>query len=263
MKKTFREKWQETVAQKDSILCVGLDPADFGQRPGRTLPKEQNKLEWCMDFVRQVAPYSAAIKINRNYVKDFSQGDLYRLVRQVHDLGILAIDDTKLCDIGETNDAGLYHSAAEGFDAVTYSPFPGNVQEAVTQSHARGLGVFVLVLMSNPEFEVMKDGLLGGMKAYEFLARASKEAGADGVVIGAPSGKNHIQESEIRRVYDLLGDQLVLMPGLGAQGGEAKLLLQFFRDRVVANVGRTILYADQPDAEAKKYRDLLNALRLK
>ncbi|MBI2146115.1 orotidine 5'-phosphate decarboxylase [Candidatus Woesearchaeota archaeon] len=258
---SFRKKWHETVATKDSILCAGLDPAEYGQRPDTSLPLGASKLEWCLDFVQKVAPYAAAVKPNRNYIKDLSRKETKELVSCIHELGMLAIDDSKLADIGETNESGFYHASQEGFDAVTYAPFPGNTREAVVQAHGKGLGLIALVLMSNPEFEVIKNSTIRGMKGYEYFALQVAEYGADAIVIGAPSEKNHLKDEEVRRVKEIVGERLVLMPGVGAQGGEAQYILNVFGDNVIANVGRAILYAHDPATEAAKYQSMLNDLR--
>jgi len=260
--KSFKQKWLEIVKRKNTNLCAGLDPAEYGQRPDITIPHGVSKLEWCLDFVEKVAPYSAAIKPNRNYIKDFSRAETQKLIGRIHELDMLAIDDSKLADIGETNDSGFHHAAVEGYDAVTYAPFPGNTREAVGQARAKGLGLIPLVLMSNPEFEPIKNATIRGLKGFEYFAFQSAEYDADAVVVGAPSPTNHIKESEVRRVKEIVGERLVLMPGIGAQGGDAEYIMSVFGgEYVIANVGRAVLGAYRPEKEAMKYRDMLNRLR--
>ncbi|MBI2671737.1 orotate phosphoribosyltransferase [Candidatus Woesearchaeota archaeon] len=262
VKKSFAEKWRETVSIKESILCAGLDPAEYGQRAD-SIPHGISKLEWCLNFIEKVAPFSAAVKPNRNYIKDLSRGETKRLVSRIHELGMVAIDDSKLVDIGETNDSGLYHAQEEGFDAVTYSGFPGNTREVIEQAHPRGIGVIPLVLMSNKEFEPIKNSRIRGLKGYEYFALHAAEYGADAIVVGAPSPTNHIKDSEVRRVKEIVDDTLVLMPGVGAQGGDAKYIIEVFgRDNVIANVGRAIMYSHNPSGEAAKYKKMLNELRI-
>ena len=257
----FGRKWREAVLRKDSILCAGLDPAEYGQRPGMSLPQGENKLGWCFAFVSKVAPYCAAVKINRNYIKDLSRSDTQRLIQHCHNLDLLVIDDAKLVYIGDTNDSGFYNAQREGFDAITYAPFPGNVQEAVKQAHARDLGLITLVLMSNKEFEVIKNSTIRGLKGYEYFALQSAEHGSDAMVIGAPSPDNHITASEVKRVHKITGDKLVLMPGVGAQGGEAEYLIRVFGDNVIANVGRAIANSYDPAKKAEEYKMMLNRIR--
>ena len=67
----IEKKWLEVVEKKDSLLCVGLGPAEPGQRPGETFPDNYRKLDYCLNLIEQVAPYASAIKPNRNYLKDF------------------------------------------------------------------------------------------------------------------------------------------------------------------------------------------------
>ncbi len=256
---SFPEIWKETSRRANSILCVGLDPAEYGQREKNTLPEGADKFAWGIDFINKIAPYSAAVKINRNYIKDLSRKQVRDLVQHIEDNEMIIIDDSKLADIGETNDSGIYHSQAEGFDAVTYAAFPGNTQEAAQQAHKRGLGLISLVLMSNPEFEVMKNATIGGMKGYEFFATEVAKYNVDSMVIGAPSDTNHITNAEVSRVREITGERLVLMPGVGAQGGDAQYILSVFGNNVIANVGRAIMHAADPALEAQKYQKMLNS----
>lgn len=258
---TFKNKWLAAVEQKQSILCVGLDPAEHGQRKGASLPIQQNKLDWCIDFIKKVSPHAAAIKPNRNYLKDFSRADMKALNDAIHHYGMVSIDDSKLADIGDTNDAGIYHAACEGYDAVTYAPFPGNIRETQAFAAHHHMGLIVLVLMSNPEYEVIKNATIKGQKAFEYFAHEVKACGADGIVIGAPSAKNHITPQEIHRVREIIGQPLVLVPGIGAQGGDLQEILKTFGDHTIANVGRAILYADDPANEARVYHRMIENMR--
>ncbi len=255
----FTQKWHNAVHQKNSILCIGLDPAEPGQRKQDIIAA--SKLDWCLNIIEQIAPYAAAVKPNRKYIKDLSRDQVKQITYAIHKHHMVAIIDSKITDIGETNDAALFHAQQEGFDAITFAPFAGNMNEAAAQAHARQLGLIALVLMSNPEFEVIKNATINGMKAYEFFATQVKDSNAEGMVIGAPSSKNHITQDEIRRVREIAGDKIILMPGVGAQGGEAKEIVEIFGDKTIANVGRAITYAQDPREEARKYKEMLNNIR--
>ena len=121
---TFKEKWLAAVKKKNSVLCIGIDPATHDQRETQTIPEEENKLAFCLKIIEQVAPYAAGIKPNRQYFRDFSRKDFQKMTNHIHQCGMVAIDDSKISDIGDTNDAAFYHSKIEGFDAITYTPFP-------------------------------------------------------------------------------------------------------------------------------------------
>ncbi|MBF0417715.1 MAG: hypothetical protein HQL86_05635 [Magnetococcales bacterium] len=84
-----------------------------------------------------------------------------------------------------------------------------------------------------------------------------------GVVVGAPSAKNHITESEIRRVHEIIGKRIVLVPGIGAQGGSLEFVLKTFGDYSMINVGRSVMYSKDPAEEARRYRDMINVQRTK
>jgi orotidine-5'-phosphate decarboxylase/orotate phosphoribosyltransferase len=291
----FATKWNNAVKAKNSILCIGLDPVEYWQRQNKTLPEGAYLKQWCLDYIVKVAPFAAAIKPNRKFVCSLSRNEREWINKLSHGIGLVVIDDEKLPDIGDTNDAGLYNSMKEGYDAVTYSPFPGNLEEVTRQAHGRGLGVIGMCIMSNPEHNREKNKLVNVredketyrpedvlvwrheeweqnlpaeeyfVKQYVQLAHDAAKYGWDGVVIGAPSKKNHITEAEIRTIHHYLKpEQLVLMPGIGTQGGEAKFILDVFgADRVIANVGSGIMFAKDQVAEAKMYRDMLNSLRSK
>ena len=57
----------------------------------------------------------AAIKPNRQYFKDVSRDELKEINDYAHSLGLLSIDDSKIADIGDTNDSAIYHAAKRGF----------------------------------------------------------------------------------------------------------------------------------------------------
>lgn len=252
---TFRRKWSQVVQNRQTQLCVGLDPAEVGQKAKQTLPVGIEKKEWCRHFIDSVAPFAAAIKINRNFIKDLSRSETQGLVQQIHDWGMLAIDDSKLCDVGSSNYAGLYHATVEGFDGVTFSPFPGNIHDTATQAKELNIGVIGIVLMSNPEYERMKNLKAGAIPYYQQVCQEMCEADMDGLVIGAISPQNHLSKEEIKSLKPFIKDQVILVPGMGEQGGDIGCHMELFGDQVMVNVGRAIMYAPDFAHSAAQYRD--------
>ncbi len=291
----FLETWLKAVHDKNSVLCAGLDPAVLGMdRPGEEIPEGVSKRDWALRYVEAVAPFAAALKPNMNYWKGPRDMDTLKEVTDLAcDKGLVIIEDAKLADIGSTNDAGLFYAAARA-DAVTLAPYAGNMAEAAKQAQKRGIGLITMVLMSNPEYAGEK-GKLMPLRAYAsdlgevtatfqqngddvvwvhdepyarqfmFLAQQAKAQGLDGIVIGAPSKKNHITDEEIGKVRGYVGDKmLVLLPGVGAQGGEAGAIWKHFApDRVIVNVGRALMFPESGDqaATAAHYQKMLNELR--
>jgi orotidine-5'-phosphate decarboxylase len=298
MAKAFRDKWLEAVDRKGSVLCAGLDPADFKMgRGSKGLPEGVFKRDWALAFVSAVAPYCAAVKPNIQYWKD--EGDIETLMMasaMATELGLLVIDDSKLADIADTNEAGFFYASRRPVDAVTFSPFAGNIAEAAKQGRANGVGVISMCLMSNPEYELEKKKLVNVLGIedqydpqdvmhlradsgydgyfvlqYKHLARRADLCGIDGIVIGAPSKKNHITVDELAAARRQVSDRmLVLLPGVGAQGGEADAIWKYFgKDEVIVNVGRDLMFPEGKNdagseahaAKAKQYMEMLNSLR--
>lgn len=293
---SFLETWLAAVDKKDSVFCVGIDPADFEmERGSKGLPKGTNKMDWTLKFVESVAPYAAAIKPNALYWKkpgsadEQIKGDL-EILAEVSALAgslgnLVVIEDCKYADIGDTNDAGIFYSSKRPVNAVTFSPFAGNMEEGVKQAHARGIGLIPMCLMSNPEYEQEKNKLVNitsKKDAYDSedtidfrnklytlqyvqLAHDAAEFGADAIVIGAPSEKNHITDYNISRARANAGaNMLVLLPGVGHQGGEAGKIWKYFSpDHVIVNVGRALMFPKESDhaTTAKHYQKMLNDLR--
>ena len=292
---SFKEKWLTAVEKKNSVLCAGLDPAafDMGRRE-EGLPQGVDKRDWSLKYIGAVAPFCAAVKPNLQYWKNADDMKILAEINELaHSLDMVVIEDAKLADIGSTNDAGFFYSAKKKFDAVTYSPFAGNIEEAAKQAKERDIGVICMCLMSNPEYEneknklvsvknggydkmdtlhIMHSGLESGfyVRQYIQLAHDSAKYKLDGVVIGAPSSKNHIKEDEIASVRGYLGDNmLVLLPGVGKQGGEAQIIWGYFpKNNVIVNVGRALMFPNGQNSSskdhitaAKQYQDMLNSLR--
>lgn len=145
-----------------------------------------------------------------------------------------------------------------------------------------------MCLMTNPQYEKEKNKLVDisgeeseykpgeiidvrgtpHIRQYSYLAHNAKKFGLDGLVIGTTK---HVQGYEIERVREYAGNQmLVLMPGVGAQGGEAEKIWKYFgTDDVIVNVGRGLMFPDknpeatpeQQAAKAREYMDMLNRLR--
>lgn len=296
----FREQWLEAVKRKNSVLCAGLDPAEFEMRRGdEGLPLGTKKFEWAIQYLQAVAPFAAAVKLNLQYWRDpVDREYLHEIVSLAHESGLVVIDDSKLADIGSTNDAGLYYSKKEGFDAVTVAPFAGNLEEIAKQGKAREIGIITMCLMSNPEYAIEKQKLTliqldnshfydsgdivwreefehtksAWVPQYLTLAHDAAEFGIDGIGVGAPSAENHIREEEIAKVRRYAGDSMpVLLPGIGTQGGEASTTWKHFAsDKVIVNVGRDLMFPKGPYStpedqanKARYYQTTFNSLRTK
>ena len=130
----FVETYYRLSREKDSFLCVGLDPATRAFRDKYVVPQPlidkygvSGGIEkFCVDFIKSVAPYTPIIKPNAQFlVYPLGFDGLKAIVDVIHNSGCLSLLDCKLSDIGTTMDAALYWVGELGFDAITFSPFPG------------------------------------------------------------------------------------------------------------------------------------------
>ena len=259
----FFKKYKTVREEKDSILCVGLDPALPSQRRSKVIikkyPGDQGDviLQFCLDIVNQVADHCCAIKINSQYVLfALSPNKIETLTKQIKDYGLLCILDHKLSDIGSSNDSALYWMEKLGFDALTYSPYAGNIREATEMAHRRNLGIFVLDLMSNPEAEgFQKKTRFTETPLFIRVAEAAYESRSDGLVAGAT---NHTREVDIPQSLRVTGDdRIILFPGIGSQGGDAKKILSSAGENILINVSRGIIYSKDPGKIAKQFNSKL------
>lgn len=254
----FVKQYKSKVREKNSILCVGVDPALPAQRTTNVISTE-DRLGFMRKVIRDVAPYASVIKMNRQYLLGLTADEIREINILIHQNNMLSVIDHKLGDIGSTNASALFWFKEEGFDAFTFSPYGGNISEITNMAHKNGLGVIVLALMSNPEAILHQKALYEGIPLYEHIAKLVSQANSDGCVIGATE---HIDVQSVKKLKDILGNEkIILVPGVGTQGGNAKKIIYHFGDNTMVNVGRSIIYSNNPAEVAKEYKVLLNSQR--
>jgi orotidine-5'-phosphate decarboxylase len=256
----FYEQYLKATREKGSFININLDPALPKQRnenvvPDRYVSKDdaETLLNFSLDIIEQVSDYCCSVKPNTQYYLGHTD-ILKRIVKRIHDEGMLAILDHKLSDIGSSNGSALYWIKEMGFDAFTFSPFAGNTRTTVEKAHENSLGVIVLTLMSNPEAEkMMIDTTVNGQPYYLHTAKTVKEAEADGCVVGLTG---FVEDTYIKNIQKVVGDRVVfLLQGIGPQGGQANKI-RYARNPLVS-LGRAVLYADDPRRALKGYHDIL------
>ena len=236
-------RWQEA----DSLLCVGLDP-DPHRLTHHYSPDADGIEYFCIDIIDATAQYACAFKPQIAYfAAEGAEAQLERVcehIRNAHPT-IPIILDAKRGDIGDT--AKLY--AREAFErynahAVTVNPYLGTDSLEPFFAHA-GRGVIVLCRTSNTGSGTFQTQLIDGAPLYEHVARraASEWAslGEVGLVVGAT------YPEELAKVRSLVGDMPLLVPGVGAQGGDAATVMRVGRAAngygLIINSSRAILYA--------------------
>ena len=271
---TFIEKLRARWQQADSLVCVGLDP-DPAKFPDAFVDDEDALFSFCRDIVDATATYACAFKPQIAYFAAHNGGEaaLQRLVAHINGAhpDVPVILDAKRGDIGST--AAQYAVEAferYGADAVTLNPYMGrDSADPFLQYNDRGC-VF-LCHTSNPgarDFQelTVPDGSGGGEPLYQRIARTiAGEWNADGncaLVVGATFPE------ELKVIRGIVGDMPLLIPGIGAQGGDIEAVVRNGRTAdgtgLVINSSRGILYASSgagyAEAAADAARDLRDAI---
>ena len=268
----FTDQLAAAQRNNDSLLCVGLDP-EPAKFPGTWKNDASRIYEFCAAIVDATKDLVIAYKPQIAYFAgNRAEDQLERLMAHIKRVapGVPVILDAKRGDIGST--AEQY--AREAFeryqaDAVTLSPFMGfDSIEPWLRYTDRGL--ILLCRTSNPGgSDLQAQKLEGGAMVYEHIARLAQgewnKTGQLGLVVGATF------PGEIARVRELAPTLPLLIPGVGAQGGDAQATVRagWRPDApVVVNSSRAVLYASSgadfasaARAAAQQTRVALNAAR--
>lgn len=265
-KTRFAERLQRAVDAADSLLCVGLDP-----QPDRTPAAEI--LAFNRTVIEATADYACAFKPQSAFYEAAGPAGweaLARTIELIRELAprALVVLDAKRGDIAHT--ARAYATAAFeqfGADAVTASPYLGGDSVAPFLERPER-GAFVLCRTSNPgggDFQSLP--VDGSEPLYERVARRAAEwaeAHHDnvGLVVGAT------WPAELARVRELCPDLPILLPGIGAQGGDLEAALSAGLDAqgrgLLVSASRSVIYAggaSEIRAEAARLRGAINDLR--
>jgi len=261
----FHDKLSDAWASSDSMLCVGLDP-DPTRMPPAMAADPEGVLEFCIGIVDATAHATCAFKPQIAYFAALGAEDqLERLcahVRDRHPRTVLILD-AKRGDIGPT--AERYAEEAferYGADAVTVNPYLGT--DSLEPFLARtGKGVIVLCRTSNPGSGDLQSLLVDGEPLYERVARTARDRwsrlGEVALVVGAT------YPNELSRVRAIVGDMPLLVPGIGAQGGDVRATVEAGRDSrgygMMINSSRAILYQSTGADWAAAAREAAEATR--
>jgi orotidine-5'-phosphate decarboxylase len=242
----FIEKLARASRKNRSLLCVGLD-TDPALLPAGTGIFEFNKA-----IIDATADLVCAYKPNIAFYEAQGNPGLEALKRTREYIGdeIPVIIDAKRGDIGNT--AGAYARSLfdyYNFDATTASPYLG-FDSLEPFINYRERGVFILCRTSNPgamDFQSLSCKVGNGHKMlFEIVAEKVNgwnKHGNLGLVVGAT------YPEELKLIRERYPEMPLLLPGVGAQGGELSLAVKYGvdagRQRTIINSSRQILYASK------------------
>ncbi|MCK6405689.1 MAG: orotidine-5'-phosphate decarboxylase [Rhodocyclaceae bacterium] len=255
---SFIDTLSAAWAKNDSLLCVGLDP-DPAKFPVHLQGRDDAIFEFCRNIVDATADLACCFKPQIAYFAARRAEEqleaLIAHIRVTHP-GIPVILDAKRGDIGSTAEQYAVEAFERyGADAVTANPYMG--RDSVEPYLAyKDKGVILLCRTSNPGGSDLQFLDVGGMKLYERVARlvASEwnTTGQCALVVGATF------PTEIARVRELVGDMPLLVPGIGAQGGDIEATVHAGRTKagtgLMINSSRAILYAGKGEDYANAAR---------
>ncbi|MGI8483625.1 MAG: orotidine-5'-phosphate decarboxylase [Thermomicrobiales bacterium] len=272
---SFDQRLRHRMETSNSLVCVGLDPA-IDRLPAGIEATPSGVVEFCTQLISATADYAAAFKPNLGFYIGLGRAGLDSLwqVRKAIPAGIPVILDCKVGDIGSTAAAHAHGWFDEfDFDAITVNPYLGE-DSLVPFMQDPTKGVLVVCKTSNPGSGDFQDLPIDSKPSRSlFLDVAShcrewndRYPASVGLVVGAT------YPDQLRAVRGICKDQTILLPGLGAQGGDIQQAIDAGADStglgLLCSASRSIMYASSRDdfadaarGSARLLRDSINACR--
>ncbi len=256
----FFDRIRRRQGEVNSLLCVGLDP-DPDRIPGEFLSQEKPIFAFNKMIIDATADYACCYKPQiAHFAAVGAEAELQLTIDYIQSLGIPVILDAKRGDVGSTGD--FY--AREAFDryhadAVTANPYMGG-DSLKPLLEREDKGVLLLCRTSNPGGADLQNLVLAtGEQLFERVADLAANQWNNnnnvGLVVGAT------RPEELARVRQITGDMTLLLPGIGAQGGDVKASLAAGQGGgLIISASRSILYprSSSPGQAAKATRDEIN-----
>lgn len=251
----FYQKLDKIVAKNNSLVCVGLD-SDINKISTSQFAFNKTIIDVTHDLVCAYKPNSAFYEAaGTDGIAELKKTCDY--LREKYP-NIILILDAKRGDIGSSNE-GYVRYAFDwlGVDAITLHPYLG--KEALKPFLDRKeKGSIILCRTSNPGAGEFQDDMYKIVS--EHVAKEWNYNGNCALVVGAT------YPDELSIVRRIVGDMPILVPGIGAQGGDIEKTMRAGLNSkklgLIINSSRGIIFAESPRAETQKLRDKINKYRL-
>jgi orotidine-5'-phosphate decarboxylase len=252
------------ILAKRSYLCVGLD-TDISKIPPHLLDFPNPLLEFNKAVIEVTQEYCVSYKLNLAFYESAGENG-WEVLQKTIDLipsEILIIADGKRADIG--NSSAMYAKSAfntYNFDAATVHPYMGKDSIDPFLNYEDKYAVLLALTSNSGSADFQKLRLDNGNFLYEeVLQQSAQWGGPDKLmyVVGAT------HPEEFKRIRELVPDHFLLVPGVGAQGGDLESVSKNgFNDRVglLVNSSRSIIYAGSDEDYAIKARDAAKKLQM-
>ena len=260
---SFLTKYENAVQRNDSFVCVGLDP-DMTKLPDHLLGTPNPMRDFLTEIVAATRDIACAYKPNFAFfgAQGIAGWEALHGAIDAIPQALPIVLDFKAGDIGNT--AEHYAAMAYrqlGVDAVTVNPLMGTDAIAPFLAYQNGCA-FLLCLTSNPgSADILRlDTARGAL--YEVLAQKAvrwAQTGPCGLVVGAT------HPDELSTIRAIASDLPILLPGIGAQGGQTSAVVQNGLNAqgrgILVNASRSILYASRGIDFAEAARRAAETLR--
>lgn len=262
---SFGARLVDAVAARESQVVLGLDPD-----PARVPGGAEGARAFCRRAIAVAGPACVAAKLQLASFERFGAAGwaaFERVAAAAADAGLLVIADAKRGDFDLTSRAYAEAFLRPPIDALTVNPLLGTdaMRPFIDAAAAGGRAVFALVRTSNPGAAELQDlPLAAGGLWHEELARRVAEWGTPSVdasglsAVGAVVGAT--VPERIASLRAIMPSQVLLIPGVGAQGGRAEELGPAFAGRragALVAASRSIIFAESPRRAAEALRETL------
>ena len=246
----FRQWMEKTKKERESNIVLALD---------YTIPDRRELFLQSKEILKKVSPDICAVKFNRQLVLPLGlYAGVKKLVDFTRTLGLPAIMDCKINDIGNTNYEIVRHYYKAGFDAVTANPFvgwEGGLDTVFQLSKDVNKGVILLAYMSHKGAaegyaqRVIDPNTNKERLQYQIFAEKALKWGADGVVVGATYPQKVFEINKLVK-----GKMSIYSPGIGIQGGNIESVMELGTKYLI--IGRSIIYSEDPIKSVKNFKKI-------
>jgi orotidine-5'-phosphate decarboxylase len=260
------DKYNARVQAVNSLLCVGLD-TDITKLPSLLTSHKTPQFAYNRHIIEQTHSYVAAYKPNIAFYEARGEEGLHELLLTMEYLRLNHPDIFTICDAkrgdNHISNEGYVKEIFDlfGFDAVTLHPYLG--QEALAPFLSRAdKGCIILCRTSNAGAAELQDVSVSvsGDPLWLHVARMVAHDWNTHNNCMLVAGATY--PDDLRRIRAAVGDMTLLVPGVGAQGGDAAQTVQAGKNSagrgLIINSSRGILWAEDPADAARALRDEIN-----
>jgi len=270
---SFIDKLKYSVARNNSLLCVGLDP-NLDNIPNHLIKDVSSIVKFNKAIIDATVEHVCCFKPNSAFYESHGADGIVAL-RETTDYirakypHMPVLLDAKRGDIGNTNKQYVAYAFEYIMaDAVTVHPYQG-AEAVAPYFNDPDKGVFVLAKTSNPDSAQFQNIQTDGAPLYEKVIKEFLKEHTKGncfFVAGATYPR------ELKQIRTLIGEAPLLVPGVGAQGGDVKMMVEAAvnseGEGLIINASRGVLYkssdkdfAEAAEQEAKRLKEEINQHR--